>query len=302
MAIDESLEQEIDQELDNMSAEEDFDEAFDDAVAEFDDLNHPEDDVEEPAKPKKKAAEAKTDVKDEFEVEKYLADKQKNATEAQQDAPPVGWSEHKPELMEAWKSIPAEVKAEIRKRDEDVRRFLSHKTNELDNLQKQAAPLAQVTRECMPLIEEWGLEEKPLSMEEAVRQSIVLRQYIKKTDNLTLAKQFMRAAGATPADMEDHPQEARDREIQSLREELNQFKMKSESSQQTSAQQAEEAKRQAFSTHVAQRYYAFAETLNVNGEPKYPSARINGFADAMGSQIARRVQQFPGTPIDEHIK
>lgn len=285
-------EQEIEQELDNMTGEQDFDEAFDDALAEFTSKNE---ESEQSADPEPQPA---SGPKDDFEVEKYV--EAKNAP--QEEAVPHGWAEGNQKLQDAWKGFPQEVKAEIKKREDDRTRFMQQEVSKTQALQREVGPLADVAKELAPMGQRWALEEKPLSVAEGIRQGVALREYIKSTPNIDLAKQFLKAAGATPEDLIDTPQDERSQEIQALREEINSLKVNSETSSPAPEVNEADAKRAAVSAQVMQRYYAFAETLNVNGQPKYPSARLEGFADAMGSQIARRIQEAPGTPVDEHIK
>lgn len=286
-------EREIEEELDELTGEEDFDEAFDEALAEFSGEDGEEEETEEePADSPENEG-----PKDEFELEKYVEAKNR----PEEEAIPHGWAEGNQKLQDSWKDLPADVKNEIKRRESDRTRFMQREVSKTQELQKEIGPLADVAKELAPISERWALEDKPLSIAEGIRQGVALREYIKNAPKLALAKQFLKAAGATPEDLIESPQDARSEEIATLREEINSLKMNTES-RPANQQDAAESQRAALSAKVMQRYYNFAETLNVNGQPKYPSARLKGFADAMGSQIARRVQQAPDTPVDEHIK
>ena len=288
------------EEEEELSHEEDFDDAFEDAVDELRG-DSGEDEEEKPApKDSKDEGEKAPGTKekeeaDEFQVDKYL--EAKNLPE--EEAIPQGWAAGDAKLTEVWKTLPQEVKAQIQKREADRVRFMHQETGKLQESYKKVAPVAQLLNELNPIAaDKWALEDKPLGMAEGIRQSVAVREYIKNTPNLELAKQFLKAAGGTPQDLEDSPQAAQSSEIQQLREELKALK----NSNQEPEVSPQDAQRQQLSAQVAQRYYAFAETLNAFGEPKYPSARLPGFADAMGSLIARRVQEVPHASIDEHIK
>lgn len=294
-------EQELDQELDNMTGEEDYDEAFDEAVAELKGEHEESGQQHEEAPPTQTESQEPAGNADQFEVDKYVEAQNAPAEEAI----PQGWAGGNQALQDAWGSLPAGVKAEVRRREEDRTKLMRQEVNKTQELQRQLEPMMGVANELSPMLQKWALEEKPLSLHEGIRQGVALREYIKDTSNVVLAKQFKAAAmrqGATEADFEDTPQDMRSQEIQSLRDEVKSLTVGKEESEATATQDAQTAQRNQLSSQVMQRYYAFAETLNVNGQPKYPTASNEKFATIMGSQIAARVHQFPGTPVDEHIK
>lgn len=294
MDTQETVEQEVEQELDALTAGQDFDEAFEEAVDEF----RGDDGQQEPeAQPEAQEPEQEQ-PKDEFEVDKYL--EAKNAPP--EEAIPQGWAEGNIALQNAWKGFPPEVKAEIRRREQDRTRFMQQEVTKAQDLQKELEPMQNVAKELSNYADKWALEEKPLSVAEGIRQGVALREYIKNTPNIELAKQFLQASGARPEDLIDSPQSEKDLELQTLRDEINQLKMSAKDSEEQAANEAALAENQALSARIMQRYNAFASTLNVNGQQKYPSANDQYFAKEMGSQIAMRYQEAPQIPLDEHIK
>lgn len=293
---DQARDEAIGAEVDAMTGDQDFDEAFDDAVAEF--AGEGKEQTEEVAAPEQEGEGQQPEDSDQFAVDKYV--EAKNAPE--EDKIPQGWAEGNQKLHDAWKTVPADVRNEIKRREQERVRFMNQEVAKADELQRELEPMLSVQKELTQYAKQWALEEKPLSFHEAVRQSVALREYIKSTPNIDLAKQFLKAAGAEPEDLIESPQSAQAQEIQSLREELNALKMGRGEEPQATAEDVEEAQRRALSAKTMARYYAFAETLNVNGQPKYPSARDPEFAKNMGSLLAIRVREFPDTPIDQHIK
>lgn len=302
-------------EQEDLTLDEDFDAAFDSVVSEA--RAAVESGKEKPAetKPeKKKSAPAKQEADadddgDEFKVDKYAEEKEKEAARPKDEQMPQSWGKD-PEAAKEWETLPANIKAKIRKREEDNTKFMHQETQKLQEAYAQIGPISNIVSEVgaikgadgRTMAERWALEQKPLSVAEGIRRGIAIGEYFLKTPNKEIIQQLMRVEKLRPQDLQESKATTESNEFKALRDEIESLKneRKQAAEQQTTTQA--ETQRQQFQQHLIQRYSKFAETLNAFGELKYPSARLPGFAEAMGSLIAKRIQAVPGVSVDEHIK
>lgn len=276
----------------DVTTSEDFDAAFDAAIAEArGDAPEVEAQAPEPEE---------FDDKDEFRVDQYQQVQEERAT-APELALPQGWAEGDKELVQTWKTLPDKVKAIVNKRERDRTAFMHRETQKVQETYQKLAPIAGVLDELEPYRQKWALEGKPLGVQDVIRQAVGMREYIKNTPNLELAKQFLKASGKGPEALIEAGGSQSQRELQELREELNSLKngRQQELQQQQEFQQTSQA--QQLQAHALDAFHRFSQTRNAHGQLKYPSANQPGFAEAMGSLVSRRMQQVPGLSIEQHL-
>jgi len=276
----------------DVSAGEDFDTAFDAAIAEARG-DAPTEEAEAPE------VEATEDDGDEFKADQYAQVQQERQT-APDVALPQGWAEEK-ELIEGWKTLPDKLKAYVNKRERDRTALMHREVQKTQEVYQKLQPIAGVLDELEPYRQKWALEGKPLGVQEVIRQAVGMREYIKNTSNLELAKQFLKASGKGPEALIESNGSQSNRELQELREELNSLKngRQQELQQHQEAQQTSQV--QQLQAHALDAFHRFSQTRNAHGQLKYPSANQPGFAEAMGSLVSRRMQQVPGLSVEQHL-
>lgn len=183
-----------------------------------------------------------------------------------------------------WEKLPADARAKVKQRELELTRLITGKANEYH---QATAPIKEMLEELEPYAKQWRAEG--ITKTQGVLKAVALMDYIKTSDKLELAKEFLRASGKGPEALIDTPESSKDRTIRELRERLDGV----ESTLGATEEQRRSEPVRRFIAETQGEYEQFLSTKNAFGGIKYPSAQNPEFARALGSLVSRLAAQVP---------
>lgn len=252
---------------------------------------------EEPEQTEEESPEGEGGEPDEFEeaTKKFEKPEGQESQEEEEDDDdeqelPRSWKKKDKAI---WDKVPPEARSIVKRRELELLKPLNRKMNEYHettaHLKKELGPVVEVLDEYKPLLKEIEFSNTPLSPAQVIKRALEAYNYLRSTDNFTIAKEFFKASGKRPEDLVDLPKDPVKEQVEGLHNKINEV----QSALTASERQAQQAQYERVQQGLQQAYTRMASTLNIHGEAKYPTAKINGFAEQMGTLAITRAQQYP---------